>query len=142
MAEATHKSRDGRRTRCRLTGLGTVWCCATSFPSSPDHPYYTTQKKLPLSLPVHSISPDYSTNKNRNKNKKASEEAKRSSPTGEVIKQKSFMEKQQRMLSPGRVLLLVEPAAHDGHVEVEVELQNSHDVNPRESMIKGGATLQ
>lgn len=144
MAEAAHKSRDGRRNRCRLTGLGTVWCCATSFPRSPDRPYNTTQKKLPLSLPVHSISQDYSTNKNKSKNKKVSEEAKRSSPSGEVIKQKSFMEKQQRMLSPGRVSPLVEPAAHDGQVEVEVEveLQNSHDTNPREPVIKGGATLQ
>lgn len=146
MAEAAHKSRDGRRNRCRLTGLGTVWCCATSFPRSPDRPYNATQKKLPLSLPVHSISQDYSTNKNKNKskNKKVSEEAKRSSPSGEVIKQKSFMEKQQRMLSPGRVSPLVEPAAHDGQVEVEVEveLQNSHDTNPREPVIKGGATLQ
>lgn len=142
MAEAAHKSRDRRRNRCRLTGLGTVWCCATSFPRSPDRPYNTTQQKLPLSLPVHSISQDYSTIKN--KNKKVSEDAKRSNPTGEVIKQKSFMEKQQRMLSPGRVSPLVEPAAHDCQVEVEVEveLQNSLDTNPREPMIKGGATLQ
>ena len=45
---------------------------------------------------MHSISQDYSTIKNRNK--KVSEEAKSNNDTGEVIKQKSFMEKQQKML--------------------------------------------
>eukprot|EP01018_Ginkgo_biloba_P018833 Gb_08652 [translate_table: standard] len=101
--------RNSRKNRRQETGLRTAWCCASSIPNSPDRRFTHKEKS---STQDHSNSKDSVQCRKGKKTSKPGET--KCLPSGEVatlIKQ-GFMEKQQRILSPGRVSPLIEPSTN------------------------------